>query len=670
VYGESASTSGRGVWGFNVVASGLGYGVYGIAHSTEGTGARGIATHATGHAYGVFGFSLSTSGRAVEGYAGSTSGTTYGVYGTSESENGRGIYGFASYGSGDATGVQGEVNSPDGWAGRFTSSAGNGVFISVPAGKAGLNVASGSKNAVVPTADGARLLYAEEATEVWFSDYGFAQLQDGTALVPIDAVYAQTVNLNEPYHVFLQPYGDAEIHVAERGPGSFEVRLGGGDPEVTFSYRIVAKRLGFEGQRLARAPWADDDPNLYPVQPGSETNQPRPELVPAEAPRGDADGRTGHPEDSRTSAGPAEGWVVTETSTGGGAAGERAATRVSDALVAATHDHWGEVWIGSGTGLTLISSDHDAVHGIATATSGGAFGVYGNNKSTDGDGVHGVATATSGSSNGVYGESDADDGRGIFGLNIHSSGSTVGVSGHTYSSSGIGVFGHATAATGSTFGIFGRSASSSGIGIYGLATASSGATTGVHGEVSSPTGWAAKFTSSTGNGVYISVPAGKAGLNVASGTKNAVVPTADGARLLYAEEGTEVWFSDYGFGQLQEGAATIAIEPTFAQTVNLNEPYYVFLQVYGDASLYVSSRAVDHFEVLLRQGDPEVTFSYRLVAKRLAHEAQRLARAPWADADPNLYPQEGLDWADIEGGSRLSPEEVDPSIWQSEEENQ
>jgi hypothetical protein len=33
---------------------------------------------------------------------------------------------------------------------------------------------------------------------------------------------------------------------------------------VEFSYRLMAKRLGYEEQRLARAPWADDDPNLYP----------------------------------------------------------------------------------------------------------------------------------------------------------------------------------------------------------------------------------------------------------------------------------------------------------------------------------------------------------------------------------------------------------------------
>lgn len=30
-----------------------------------------------------------------------------------------------------------------------------------------------------------------------------------------------------------------------------------GDPNAEFSYRIVAKRLGFEGKRLERAPWAD-----------------------------------------------------------------------------------------------------------------------------------------------------------------------------------------------------------------------------------------------------------------------------------------------------------------------------------------------------------------------------------------------------------------------------
>ena len=37
-----------------------------------------------------------------------------------------------------------------------------------------------------------------------------------------------------------------------------------GDADATFSYRLVARRLGYEGQPLERAPWADDDPNPYP----------------------------------------------------------------------------------------------------------------------------------------------------------------------------------------------------------------------------------------------------------------------------------------------------------------------------------------------------------------------------------------------------------------------
>jgi hypothetical protein len=34
----------------------------------------------------------------------------------------------------------------------------------------------------------------------------------------------------------------------------------GGDLNAEFSYRIVAKRLGFEGKRLEAAPWADHLP--------------------------------------------------------------------------------------------------------------------------------------------------------------------------------------------------------------------------------------------------------------------------------------------------------------------------------------------------------------------------------------------------------------------------
>jgi hypothetical protein len=224
----------------------------------------GFASAATGITHGVYGQSKSHTGRGVFGFASRTKGTTFGVYGRSSASSGRGVYGHAASASGTTTGVYGRVDSPTGWAGQFITTNGRGVYISAAAGKAGLNVASGSKNAVVATSDGSRLLYAEEATEVWFADYGFGRLEKGEAVVAIDAIYGETVNLKEPYLVFLEEYGDAELYVAERTPEKFVVRLRSGDPAVQFGYRIVAKRMGYETERLERAPWADDDPNLYP----------------------------------------------------------------------------------------------------------------------------------------------------------------------------------------------------------------------------------------------------------------------------------------------------------------------------------------------------------------------------------------------------------------------
>jgi hypothetical protein len=142
------------------------------------------------------------------------------------------------------------------------TSTGNGVSISTPVGKTGLTVSGGTKNAQVATDDGDRLLYTEEATEVWFTDSGFGQLEDGTAIINVDPIYAQTVNLEEAYHVFVQVYGDAEVYVSNRTPTQFEVHLRDGDANVEFSYRIVAKRLGYEDDRLEPAPGANSDPNL------------------------------------------------------------------------------------------------------------------------------------------------------------------------------------------------------------------------------------------------------------------------------------------------------------------------------------------------------------------------------------------------------------------------
>jgi len=114
---------------------------------------------------------------------------------------------------------------------------------------------AGSKSAVVPVGGGSRkvALYAVEAPENWFEDFGSAQLSNGYARIDLDPTFSQTVNTNIDYHVFLTPNGDCKgLYVSQKSPTSFEVHeLGSGTASVTFDYRIIAKRKNYENVRLA-----------------------------------------------------------------------------------------------------------------------------------------------------------------------------------------------------------------------------------------------------------------------------------------------------------------------------------------------------------------------------------------------------------------------------------
>lgn len=329
-------------------------------------------------------------------------------------------------------------------------------------------------------------------------------------------------------------------------------------------------------------------------------------------------------------------------------------------LVAADHpldDHWGDV--ASGNGYDFGSK------WIHTATSGVRYGLWGESASSDARGVFGSATSTSSSglAIGVYGETDSPTGRGVHGYATSGNGIGFGTTGSTYSSTAgtSGMYGFNLRTSGATRGIQGKVESPDGFGVmgwlapasgstaagvYGINASSSGVGVGVEGRNLSSQGWAGYFTSD-GNGVYITSSPGSTGLVVAGGSKNAAVPTSDGDRLLYSEESTEVLFSDYGFGKLASGTTTIVIDPVYAETVNLEQPYHVFLQTYGDAQLYVSRRTPESFEVRTVAGsrDQNVEFSYRLVAQRLGYEGDRLELAPWVTqehpyAEPRPLPEE------------------------------
>lgn len=318
---------------------------------------------------------------------------------------------------------------------------------------------------------------------------------------------------------------------------------------------------------------------------------------------------------------------------------------------------------GQGTSASGIG-----VFGWAISSTGNTLGVSGQADSTTGIGVKGNATASSGINIGVQGESSSPTGIGVYGKNLVASDITTGVLGIVASPSGVGISGENQATSGNAEGVEAITLSTGGVGAYGegvqysneglqvhlrpigvwgdtnqssgigvLATADNGiAFSGYNNADNIST---AKFfndetVNETGNILAVQGYMGICVMDVSgnlacTGTKDAVVPVDGGTRkvALYAEESPENWFEDAGSGQLSVGVAVIQLEPLFAQTVNTGVDYHVFLTPNGDCKgLYVTNKTGDSFEVHeLGGGKANVSFDYRIMARRKGYESVRLA---------------------------------------------
>jgi hypothetical protein len=178
------------------------------------------------------------------------------------------------------------------------------------------------------------------------------------------------------------------------------------------------------------------------------------------------------------------------------------------ALKTAPHDHWGQAWSGTGTGLTLqggstaldgrgtqrglfgqaSNQNGYGVYGAASSLTGAAVGVYGVTNSTSGYGVDGYANAASGGTIGVRGRADSPNGYGVYGLANSTTGANFGVYGRTLSNGGYGLYGLASSPTGITYGVYGEASSINGRGVFGRASTSSGGSMGVFGQADSTSG--------------------------------------------------------------------------------------------------------------------------------------------------------------------------------------
>ncbi|HEY7909418.1 MAG TPA: hypothetical protein VIC60_11115 [Thermomicrobiales bacterium] len=265
------------------------------------------------------------------------------------------------------------------------------------------------------------------------------------------------------------------------------------------------------------------------------------------------------------------------------------------------------------------------VHGLA----GAGYGVYGDViYGGTGIGVAGFAN----SSFGVLGSSASAIG--VQGqITAGSAANTIAVKGLNQSTGagGVGVRGECTNGT----GVYG--ATSTGLyGVYGIAGSHQGAG-GVVGvaTVAGTIGFAgAAFAPATDAGYFTGNVSVFGNFGV-SGSKFAVVKGADNKyRGMYAVESPECWFEDFGKAKMVNGAATVKIDPLFAQHVHADD-YHVFLTEYDqNNALHVTNQTASGFTVqadeatLKAKGKQAAAvsgvFSWRVVAKRNDIKGDRL----------------------------------------------
>jgi len=138
---------------------------------------------------------------------------------------------------------------------------------------------TGTKSCVVKTSKGPTLLYCQESPENWFEDFGQGQLVNGRAHIMLDNIFLETVTIDaaDPMKVFVQLEGDCKgVYVSKRANSFDVIELSNGTSSVPFSYRVVAKRKGFENRRLEYTKSGENDPYLYP-EADAKFNKAQPE---------------------------------------------------------------------------------------------------------------------------------------------------------------------------------------------------------------------------------------------------------------------------------------------------------------------------------------------------------------------------------------------------------
>lgn len=121
-------------------------------------------------------------------------------------------------------------------------------------------IGNGTVSTIVEGADGNdKVMFAPEAPEVLFEDYGSGQLMNGQAVLSIDPDFSNNIEVSSahPLRVFIQLEDDCNgVFVTDKSAQGFKVQeLSNGTSNVSFSWHIVANRKnegGSDADAIAR----------------------------------------------------------------------------------------------------------------------------------------------------------------------------------------------------------------------------------------------------------------------------------------------------------------------------------------------------------------------------------------------------------------------------------
>ncbi len=277
---ESGADGGYGAVAWNTTSSGLfrtgliaiGQNLLPIGYQNTGALLYGNLSGAAAFTNDVNGTGLIATGNGSTGSISLTTGS-----GISAKGNDIGVFGYASNTSslpnliiGKAGGYFANAEGGFAYVGAWADPAGGGNNADI----AYKIIGTGTVSTIVKDVNETPItMFAPEAPEILFQDYGIGKLTNGSVIIQLDPNLSKNIRVDDshPMKVFVQLEGDCNgVYVTSKSANSFTVKeLQGGKSNVPFSWSIVATRAdeviyndkgvaktSYNGQRFPLAPKA------------------------------------------------------------------------------------------------------------------------------------------------------------------------------------------------------------------------------------------------------------------------------------------------------------------------------------------------------------------------------------------------------------------------------